>query len=373
MNTKSVSICTLLLASCVTVFADDEAGNQPVVRSSEYGRAYAKSVPAESYGQKGKTQVFRVGKDADTVTCAYDWYANEIYMGGAGDQTLIRFGPWHRGDKPQKTHLALGIYLGGKRVREYTTLELEKLGCGVSMSISHYTIFRRRLGFHWLKGNEYVYEVEGVSGKIFTFDLDTGAIVERTNEQPAEGDAEDHASQAGGERMRVAGAPTLTADLVNRAVTEARKDNDRLLADVEHAIRTGSREVPRKLLPLFTSLLKEKSTRIQRFGLMGIIHFNDPSSQSPLVEYIKRVNPRKVEAEWGTDPRHEPEYSRMMMNASVAVMLLGDIADESAIPFLESLYGIRDLKLEWTENVAHRAVQKIKHRSSRSLPAKATP
>ena len=373
MNTKSVSICTLLLASCVAVFADDEAANRPVVRSSEYGSAYAKSVPAESYGQQGKTQVFSVGKDADTVTCAYDWYANEIYIGGAGDQTLIRFGPWHRGRKPQKTHLALGIYLGGKRVREYTTLELEKLGCGVSESISHYRIFGRRLGFRWLKGNEYVYEVEGVSGKIFTFDLGTGAIVEKTNEQPAEGDAEGHTPQPVGERMRVAGTPTLTADLVNRAVTEARKDNDRLIEDVEHSIRTGSRKVPRKLLPLFTSLLKEKSTRIQRFGLMGIIHFKDPSSQSPLIEYIKRVNPRKVEAEWSTDPRHEPEYSHMMLNAAVAVAILGDIADESAIPFIESLYGIRDLKLEWVGNVTHRAVQKIKQRSSRSLPAKATP
>jgi len=153
-------------------------------------------VPAEGYGQKGKTQVFSVGKDADTVICAYDWYANEIYIGGAGDRTLIRFGPWHRGRKPQKPHFALAIYRNGKRVREYTTLELERLGCGVSESVSHYTIFRRRLGFRWLKGNEYVYEVEGVSGKTLTFDLGTGAVVERTNEQPAEGDAEDHAPQS---------------------------------------------------------------------------------------------------------------------------------------------------------------------------------
>ena len=142
-----------------------------------------------------------------------------------------------------------------------------------------------------------------------------------------------------------------------------------------HACRkdTGNRTVPRKLLPLFTSLLKEKGTRIQRFGLMGIIHFKDPSSQAPLIAYIKRVNPRKVEAEWGTDPEHEPEYSHLMMNAAVAVVILGDIADESAIPFIESLYGIRDLKLEWHSNVAQTAVQKIKQRSRRNSPTKATP
>jgi len=142
------------------------------------------------------------------------------------------------------------------------------------------------------------------------------------------------------EQIPVADTPALTAEFVNRAVTESRKGNDELIEDVEHSVRIGSRTVPRKLLPLFTALLKEKGTRIQRFGLMGIIHFKAPSSQAPLIEYIKHVNPRKVEAEWATDPRHEPEYSYLMMNAAVAVVILGDIADESAIPFIESLYGI---------------------------------
>src|SRR5574341_355666 len=130
MKANILSTFALLTALCVQAVADDEAANHPVVRSSEYGGAYAKSVPDESYGQKGKTRVFSVGKDRDTLICEYDWYASEIYIGGSGEGTLIRFGPWHRGSKPQENHLALGIYRNGKMLREYSTLELQKLGSG---------------------------------------------------------------------------------------------------------------------------------------------------------------------------------------------------------------------------------------------------
>ncbi len=172
-------IVAVVLAWSTAVLADDEAANRPVVRSSEYGRAYAKSVPQESYGQKGKTSVFSVGPDRDTLICEYPWYANIIYIGGAGEGTLIRLGPLQRGRKPQEDHLAIGIYRNGKTVREYSTLEMERMGSGVSTSVSHYTVFERQLGFRWLTGNSYVYEVKGVSGKIFTIDLETGSFANK--------------------------------------------------------------------------------------------------------------------------------------------------------------------------------------------------
>lgn len=181
MKTLSAVAILLLTVNCV-VCADDEAGNRPVVRSSEYGSIYAKSVPDESYGQKGKTKVFSVGRESDTVICEHDWYASEIYIGGAADATLVRFGPWHRGRKPQDDHLAIGIYRNGKVLREYSTVEIQKMGSGVSESVSHYQVFGDRLGFRWLKGNAYVYEVKGASGKVFTFDLDTGNVIERATE-----------------------------------------------------------------------------------------------------------------------------------------------------------------------------------------------
>jgi hypothetical protein len=174
---KDIAVLLIIMVAAMAARADDEASNQPVVRSSEYGRTYARSVPAETYGQKGKTSVFSVGTVRDVLICEYDWYANEIHIGGAGDSTLIRFGPWQRGHKPQAGHLALGIYRNGKTIREYSTAEFEKLGSGVSQSVSHYTIFQRRLGFRWLNGDNYVYELEGVSGKLFTIDLNTGKLL----------------------------------------------------------------------------------------------------------------------------------------------------------------------------------------------------
>jgi hypothetical protein len=137
---------------------------------------YVKSVPDESYGQKGKTQVFSVGRESDKLIGEYGWYANEIWIGGPGDATLVRFGPWPRGHQPQDGDLAIGIYRNGKTIREYSTAEMQNAGSGVSKSVSHYQVFTQRLGFRWVTDNTHVFEVKGASGKLFTFDLETGNI-----------------------------------------------------------------------------------------------------------------------------------------------------------------------------------------------------
>ncbi len=168
----------LLAVMAKAVLADQEASNRPVVRASQYGAVYAKSVPFDYYGQEGVTRVYCVGEDEDTLIAEYDWFANEIYMGGSGDATLVRFGPWHRDREPSDDHLAIGIYRDGELIREYSTLELFEMGSGVQASVSHYRIFGRRLGFSWFEGYDYVYQVEGISGKVFTFDLETGDILE---------------------------------------------------------------------------------------------------------------------------------------------------------------------------------------------------
>ncbi|MBN2363843.1 hypothetical protein JXL83_06905 [candidate division WOR-3 bacterium] len=167
----------LSILSC-QVFADEEANNRPVVRASQYGMTYAKSIPDAAYGDLGKTLIYSVGWENDELICEYNWYANEIYLGGPGETTIVRFGPWQRGREPSSNHLALGIYRDGRTLREYSTLEMTKLGCGISTSVSHYEIFGERLGFRWMSGDDYVFEVKGVSGKLFTFDVSTGDIKE---------------------------------------------------------------------------------------------------------------------------------------------------------------------------------------------------
>lgn len=184
---KSMLAVMVMMAAVTVAFADQEASNIPVVRASEYGRTYAKSIPFGSYGTEGVTRVYSVGIDEDILIGEYDWYAGEMYIGGSGDATLVRFGPWHREWEPRADHLALGIYRDGSTVREYSTLELYELGSGVQPSVSHYRILGRRLGFGWFEGYDYVFQVEGISGKVFTFDLETGELVQLEDEAPGAG------------------------------------------------------------------------------------------------------------------------------------------------------------------------------------------
>jgi hypothetical protein len=179
------AIAFMLLVMNRITNADEEVANWPILHSSESGTTYAKSLPDSYIGQKGKTKVFSVGRQNDSLICEYDWYAHEFYIGGNDGSTLIRFGPWHRGHELQKDHLAIGIYRNGKTVRDYSTVEMAKIGSGVSTSKTHYQVFKQRLGFRWLK-NTYVYQIKGVSGKVFTFNVDNGTVLESAPVQTGE-------------------------------------------------------------------------------------------------------------------------------------------------------------------------------------------
>lgn len=167
-----------MLLAAGTASADDEASNRPVVRSSEYGICFARSTPCEDWGSSGETLVYFVGLDEDEVIARYDWFSSEIHLGGPGDRTVVRFGPWQRGSAPDSSHFALGIYRDGEAIREYSTLELVEAGSGISRSVSHYEVFGARLGFRWLDSGACVFEVEGVDGAVMSFDLATGDILD---------------------------------------------------------------------------------------------------------------------------------------------------------------------------------------------------
>jgi hypothetical protein len=51
------------------------------------------------------------------------------------------------------------------------------MGSGISESVSHYEVLRERRGFRWMGSNSFVFEVAGVSGKVFSFDLETGDVL----------------------------------------------------------------------------------------------------------------------------------------------------------------------------------------------------
>ena len=167
-------------------YADDEASNVPFVKSSEYGRIYAKSVPNDYYGSEGKTFIYSVEKEEDQLLYAFDWYAGQIYLLGSVG-SVIRLGPWARGHEPKVQDLAIGFYLDGKKLKEYSTLDIVMAGynepINVRTSISHYTVFEEIMGYRWVRNNIWAFDVKTHEDKILSFDVSTGKLRSPEEEQ----------------------------------------------------------------------------------------------------------------------------------------------------------------------------------------------
>ncbi|MCP5120088.1 MAG: hypothetical protein GY953_55535 [bacterium] len=177
-------LCAALLASAFPAFGDQEAGNVVVVRASEHGRCYAKSVPDDLYGGKGNTTVFRVSKGEDVPLHSYNWFSQRIFIEcNVSDSktpvgvAVVRLGPWPRGHQATSEQLAIGFNFKGNVVKEYSTLDIAGSPDNVSRSVSHYTVIRKALGFRRLSGNEYAFEIETTSGRTLALDPATGEII----------------------------------------------------------------------------------------------------------------------------------------------------------------------------------------------------
>ncbi|MFH1360635.1 MAG: hypothetical protein ABIJ41_06315 [Candidatus Omnitrophota bacterium] len=185
MNKKLIFLLIIIFILCFSglVLADKEAPNSVYIKSSEYGSLYAKSIPDEPYGSKGKTLIYSVNpKDgAEQLITTYDWYSQEIYLLHTG--ALVRIGPWAGGRKANKEDFAIGFYNGGLTRKEYSTLDIAGREDNVWASVSHYRVFKKILGFRIEGGddaildNEYfVFEAETIDGRKLAFDFNTGEI-----------------------------------------------------------------------------------------------------------------------------------------------------------------------------------------------------
>ena len=172
-------IVSVLITFNSLVLADEEASNVPYVKSSEYGRIYAKSVPDESYGSKGKTLIYAVDKDTDKLLYTFDWYSSQIFLLDSVG-SVVRLGPWARGHTPNDTDLAIAFYLNGKKIKEYSTLDIVRIGyqdaSQVGSSVSHYTVFKKINGFRWIRNNKWVFDVQTDENKVLSFDVAAGEL-----------------------------------------------------------------------------------------------------------------------------------------------------------------------------------------------------
>jgi hypothetical protein len=159
--------------------------------------------PSRSFGERGTTEVFRVTADQDLLIGEYDWYARHLYFFGPIDNpTLVRIGHAQNGRKPGNDYLAVGIYRSGEPVREYSTLELYQLGSGVWRSVSNHQV----LDFSSVRqvDGKHRFEVDSPSGKVFIFDLDTGAVLEDAVDQAGSQPAGKNATPGAFERRLTA-------------------------------------------------------------------------------------------------------------------------------------------------------------------------
>ena len=172
---------------CQFSFADDEAGNRPYVKASPWGSFYAKSIPAEGYGLKGKTKVYQVTDKDDLLVQEYDWYSPNVFLEGfsASPDTVcvVQTGAWSRGYEASSGELALAFYKTGKLLKSYSTLDIAGTNNNVSSSESHYTVIKNLPGFRRSYGNKLLFDAEAIDGRMITFDTDTGEIITKEQER----------------------------------------------------------------------------------------------------------------------------------------------------------------------------------------------
>ncbi|MBO0861100.1 MAG: hypothetical protein J2P21_21975, partial [Chloracidobacterium sp.] len=119
-------VCLLIMTfGAAPASADDEASNIVYIKSSKYGRIYAKCIPAELYGSKGVTKIYLVKEGEDKLESSYPWYSKEVYLSDRpGGVSVVRLGPWARGQTAKREDLAIGFYLSGETLKEYSTLDI---------------------------------------------------------------------------------------------------------------------------------------------------------------------------------------------------------------------------------------------------------
>lgn len=117
--------------------------NFPTVQSAFGGSYYVRSIPSEDFGSKGKTQVFKVNRDADQVLDEYPVYMRgELFLGWspiAGKWCLVHLEPARVSSDIDYGNMSkvsrLAFYMGGKEVFSYTSEDLQKLG--LKKKVSH--------------------------------------------------------------------------------------------------------------------------------------------------------------------------------------------------------------------------------------------
>jgi hypothetical protein len=139
---------------------EDIASNIVYIKPGPYGRYYAKAIPDEPYGSKGVTKIYVVNKEEDQLIETYPWYSQYIDLHYTlWGISVVRIGTCRMAQEVSKDDLAIGLYLVGKTLREYSTLDLVPAIKGSGADSEHWSRYCRSLkilGYRSIAPNEYL-------------------------------------------------------------------------------------------------------------------------------------------------------------------------------------------------------------------------
>lgn len=173
---NKIKILNLLLAALITTEASacKRSENRANVTAIDEGIFYARSIPASSVGIEGKTDIYLVGVNEDKKIDSYNWFnRNQLVLAWSpvvGKVAVLKY-------DPENEDAALAFYIGGKFLKSYSYVELQKLGvktinkyCGTHLGL-------KILGQEQIPNtNDYVFKIEFESSGIKMFDITTGEI-----------------------------------------------------------------------------------------------------------------------------------------------------------------------------------------------------
>ena len=185
-SSTRIAVGAAIMIQCMAIFpgpaqADKEGANFPLVTAGEpFGNCYARSVPHDTYLQKGVTQVYEVTAGSeDQLLFTFDWYSQRVFLfcnttSYKPDKLmLVRLGKWARGSKASADELAIELYYGGKLVGSYSTLDIAGSSDRVEASASHYRVIDKVVGFDY---GDY-FKITTIDGRVLTFDTRTGQLI----------------------------------------------------------------------------------------------------------------------------------------------------------------------------------------------------
>jgi hypothetical protein len=163
--------------------ADVERPNSPRIFVDDYHECFAKSIPADDYGDRGTTAIYRVEAGTDRLISTFPWYTQQVFIRCIAPSPcpfiiqVVRIGPWARGSQATGKDLAIALYLDGRLLHSYSTLDIAKTSTNVERSSNHYSVFSAIPGYERGAGVD-LFIVETIDGRPLAFNMDTGLLVD---------------------------------------------------------------------------------------------------------------------------------------------------------------------------------------------------